>query len=359
MEPRVSVVVPNYNNACFIGETIESVIRQTYTDWELMVVDDGSTDESWEVVERFIERHPDRNISLVVHPQGPSGTPTPINIGIRHMRGEYFAWLSSDDVFEPEKLEAQVRLLDECPEVGLVHSSYIAIDAKGDTIGEFHPPINFETDVFTALLDGNFINGNTVLIRREVLEDVGPFLETDPEFPEMWRAAEYYYWLQIALRYSIVSIDRLLHRSRRHGGNEEFNSGTMGPALERMFIRRCFESEKLSVTPEIVAAIGGRGLMSLFIQAFGRLSLLDQERAIQLLGSIEGDQERWDYGQPEGVLRLDNSRIRSAFQAGDPERARTMLEALAGLERPESEPYQIAAAKRLATMDRPPETFAG
>ena len=355
MEPRVSVIVPNCNNACFIGETIDSVIRQTFTDWELIVVDDGSTDESCEVVAEYIASNPDREISLVVHSEGPSGTPTPINIGIDQMRGDYFAWLSSDDAFEPEKLEAQVRVLDERPDVGLVHCAYIATDENGDQIGEFHPPNEFEVNAFTALLSGNFINGNTVLIRREILEEIGPFLETDPEFPEMWRAAEYYYWLQIALRHSIVSIDRLLHRSRRHGGNEEFNCGTMGPALERMFIRRCFESEEFSVTPEIVAAIGGRGLMSVFIEAFGRLASPDQARTMQLLRDIECDQERWDYGRPEGVLRLDIPRIRSAFHMKDPDRARPMLEALAGLERPENRPYQVAASKRLAKMDRQSE----
>ena len=358
MQPRVSVIVPNHNNARFIGETIDSVLQQTFTDWELIVVDDGSTDGSRAVVAGYIESNPDRNISLV-YSEGPSGTPTPINIGIRQMRGAYFAWLSSDDVFEPGKLEAQVRVLEERPEVGLVHSSYVAIDENGDPIGEFHPPNDFETDVFTALLDGNFINGNTVLIRRQVLEEIGPFLETDPEFPEMWRAAEYYYWLQVALRHSVVSIDRLLHRSRRHGGNEEFNSGTMGPALERMFIRRCFESEEVSVTPEIVAAIGGRGLMSVFIQAFGRLGGQDQARAMQLLRDIEGDQERWDYGRPEGVRRLDNSRIRSAFQPRDPDRAKSMLKALAGLERPQNRPYQVAAAKRLSRLDRQTEKISG
>ena len=66
MEPRVSVIIPNYNNACFIGETIDSVIRQTFTDWELIVVDDGSTDESCEVVEEYIASNPGREIWLVV-----------------------------------------------------------------------------------------------------------------------------------------------------------------------------------------------------------------------------------------------------------------------------------------------------
>ncbi len=358
MTPRVSIVVPNYNYGRFIAETLDSVIGQTFTDWELIVVDDNSTDESRKIVEGFIQRHPERRISLVINSQGPSGTPTPINIGIRQMHGDYFAWLSSDDIFEPDKLEAQVRFLDENPAVGLVHTAYVAIDANGRQIGDFHPPNEFETDAFTALLDGNFINGNTVLIRRDVLEEVGPFLETDPEFPELWRAAEYYHWLKIAQRGPIACVDHLLHRSRRHAGNADFNGSSMGSALERMFIRRCFEEQSVEVTPEIVAALGGRGLMSVFAQAFERLSDDDRARALQLFRDIEADRESWDCGWHQGVRRLDTGRIRGAFHTKNPAHARSMLEALAGLDRPQNRPCQVAAATRLAKMDLQSERAA-
>ena len=357
--PRVSVVVPNYNYGRFIAETLDSVIRQTFTDWELIVVDDNSTDESRKIVEGYIQRHPKRRISLVVNSQGPAGTPAPINIGIRQMRGEYFAWLSSDDIFEPDKLEAQVRFLDENPGVGLVHTAYITIDANGLQIGDFHPPNEFETDAFTALLDGNFINGNTVLIRRDLLEEVGPFLETDQEFPELWRAAEYYHWLKIALRSMIACIDHPLHRSRRHAGNADYNGSAMGSALERMFIRRCFDEKRVAVTPEIVAALGGRGLMSVFVQAFDRLSDHDRSRALGLFRDIEADQQGWDYGRHEGVRKLDTGRIREAFRTKNPAQARSMLEALAALDRPQNRPYQVAAATRLAKMDLQSERAAG
>ena len=363
MTPRVSIVVPNYNYGRFIAETLDSVIGQTFTDWELIVVDDNSTDESRKIVEGFIQRHPERRISLVINSQGPargatSGTPTPINIGIRQMHGDYFAWLSSDDIFEPDKLEAQVRFLDENPAVGLVHTAYVAIDANGRQIGDFHPPNEFETDAFTALLDGNFINGNTVLIRRDVLEEVGPFLETDPEFPELWRVAEYYHWLKIAQRGPIACVDHLLHRSRRHAGNADFNGSSMGSALERMFIRRCFEEQSVEVTPEIVAALGGRGLMSVFAQAFERLSDDDRARALQLFRDIEADRESWDCGWHQGVRRLDTGRIQGAFHTKNPAHARSMLEALAGLDRPQNRPCQVAAATRLAKMDLQSERAA-
>jgi len=106
----VSVVIPNYNYANFITETIESVIAQTYKTWEMIIVDDNSTDNSVKIIESLIKKHPNYNIRLLHNKKGPSGTPTPINIGIKNMKGEYFAWLSSDDVFMSTKLEEQVYI---------------------------------------------------------------------------------------------------------------------------------------------------------------------------------------------------------------------------------------------------------
>ncbi len=280
--PKVSVIVPNYNYGRFIGEALDSVIRQTLTDWELIVVDDNSTDDSREIVGSYIQRHPDRNISLVVNPQGPSGAPAPINLGMREARGHYLAWLSSDNVIEPDKLDAQVRFLDENPAVGLVHSAYITIDSDGCQIGDCHPPGEFETDAFTTLLDGNFINGNTVLIRSEVLADVGPFVETDVRFPGLGRASEYHHWLLIALRHPIACIDRPLLRARRHAGNAHDNSRYIESCLESSFALGCFEQQRVELTPGIVAALGRRGVMSVFIEAFAHLPDEDQARALQL-----------------------------------------------------------------------------
>jgi len=346
--PLVSVVVPNFNYGHFLPQCIESVLDQSYRDYEVIVVDDNSNDNSREIVRGYVARYPDR-VSLLHNSSGPSGTPSPINIGIRCMRGEYFAWLSSDDMFERDKLAAQVSFLQEHASVGLVHSAYTAIDDKGSKIGEFHPPNEFETDAFTALLDGNFINGNTVLIPRHVLDAVGPFLETDREFPELWRAAEYQIWLKIASRYPIACIDRLLHRTRRHAGNEEYQSSSMGAALERVFIRRYFEDHDVPVTPEIVAALGSRGLMSVFVRSFDRLKADERVHALDLFKELETDQDRWDLGMYEGVRKLDVGRIRSAFHTKNALQAQSMLRALEGLDRPETKPYQAAAKRRLQT----------
>jgi len=317
----------------------------------LIVVDDNSTDNSREIVNDYIRQHPDRDISLAVNERGPSGTPTPINIGISRMRGEYFAWLSSDDVFEPEKLEFQLRAFETRPELAMVHTAFTTIDENGTQTGSFYPPDEFETDAFTGLLDGNFINGNTVLIRREALEHVGPFLETDADCHDLWRAAEYYHWLKIASIFPIHCLQYKLHRSRRHGGNAEYNGSGMGPALERMLLRRFFGDNEVKVTPEIIVALAGRGLASIAFESLSKLDSDERNRALTMLHALECDQDRWDIGQYDRVHHLDNARIRTAFRASTPSQARSMLEAVAALERPQTKPYRAAARARLAKME--------
>ncbi len=314
-------------------------------------MDDNSTDGSHQIVEDYIERHPDRNITLSVNENGPSGTPTPINIGIRRMTGDYFAWLSSDDIFEPNKLEAQLNAFRTRPQLAMVHSAFTTIDKTGRKTGSFYPPNEFETDAFTGLLDGNFINGNTVLIRRAVLEQVGPFLETDPLYPDLWRAAEYYHWLKIARLHPIECIQTPLHRSRRHAGNAEYNSSSMGSALERMLIRRFFREHDVQFTAEMVTALALRGLTSISIFGFEQLSDEEKRRASVLLETTETDQDRWDIGEYGKVRRLDNNRIRSAFRAESAIQAKAMLEAVTTLERPQTKPYRNAAKARLAGLE--------
>ena len=314
-------------------------------------MDDNSTDDSREIVQDCIRQYPNRDISLVVNERGPSGTPTPVNIGIGRMRGEYFAWLSSDDVFEPNKLEMQLHAFSARPELALVHSAFVTIDENSIQNGSFYPPNEFEVDAFTTLLDGNFINGNTVLIRRHALEEAGPFIETDAACPDLWRAAEYYHWLKIVSQHPIECIQQPLHRSRRHSGNAEYNSSPMGPALERMLIRRFFSEHDVDVKPETVAALIGRGLGSVAAGALTKLSPEERGRCIALLDDIEKDQERWDVGRYAGVRRLDNGRIRRAFRAKTPSQARSMLEAVTGLKTAQTKPYRAAATARLAQMD--------
>jgi len=223
IKPAISVVIPNYNYAHFLGECMQSVIDQTFTDWEMIVVDDGSTDNSREVVEDFIERYPDKRIRYIYKEDGPSGTPAAVNLGIKNMEGKYFAWLSSDDIYMPKKLEVQFDYMEKNPWVAFTHTHFFIINGEGSITGKGGTTyLDYDRIVFD-LLKGCNINGNTVLIRKEIFEGLGLFRENDKEYdneyPEIYRATEYEKWIEIAMNYRIEVIPQCLHKYREHKKN--------------------------------------------------------------------------------------------------------------------------------------------
>jgi glycosyltransferase involved in cell wall biosynthesis/predicted TPR repeat methyltransferase len=262
----VSVVVPNLNYAHFLPETIESVIGQTYKNWELIVVDDNSTDNSREVVENYIKKYPQYDIRLFHNKTGPSGTPTPINIGIRNIKGEYFAWLSSDDIFKSDKLEKQVAMMDIHPEVGMLYTRVSTIDDDGRVIAD-NTLIKPETrvDFFLGLMKKNFINGNTVLIRKRIFDEVGLFIENHPQYPDIWCASEYHFWLRVALASKIMGMTQPLHLARKHEGNRPFNTSGFGERLRGLLFALVVEeldifqlSAKLSIDIDEIVKVEAR-----------------------------------------------------------------------------------------------------
>ena len=123
----VSIITPCYNAEQFIRETIESVIAQTYTDWEMIIIDDCSTDNSADIIKEFKSR--DSRIKYL-KTEKPSGSPTlPRNIGIQNAKGRYIAFLDADDIYCPNKLENQLKYFDDT--VGIVFSNYEKIQSDG------------------------------------------------------------------------------------------------------------------------------------------------------------------------------------------------------------------------------------
>lgn len=126
--PTVSVIMPCYNAANYLADSVESVIAQTFRDWELLIINDCSRDNSMEIAESYAAK--DKRVRLL-HTDSPSGSATvPRNIGIREARGRYIAFLDADDQWLPEKLEQQLPLFD-APEVAVVFSNYEKMDAAG------------------------------------------------------------------------------------------------------------------------------------------------------------------------------------------------------------------------------------
>jgi len=175
-EPSVSVIIPTFNRAHLVGSAIQSVLGQTYQDFEIIVVDDGSTDNTREVVRAFT----DPRVIYVPRPNGDLSAAR--NTGIRASRGEYIAFLDDDDLYLPNKLAVQVRFMDQNPEVGWTSGGYRMTDMQGKPLREYRPWLNSPSlDVRAWLLGYPLTCPTAVMIRREWLGRVGGFDEQNPQ----------------------------------------------------------------------------------------------------------------------------------------------------------------------------------
>lgn len=201
MPKRVSVVIPCYNAERFIGEAIESALSQSLPPAEVVVVDDGSEDESARVSRSFGAR-------VRVVPSPHAGVAAARNVGMRAAREELVAWLDADDIWEAGKLAEQVPEFDD-PSVGLVYGQMRRFGPRG--MGEPWPLNPPEGDIFERLyLQRCFIPCSTVVARRQALVDAGGF-DSAVEPAEDVDA-----WLRVAARWSVVAIPRVLCRYRVH-----------------------------------------------------------------------------------------------------------------------------------------------
>ncbi|HUU43234.1 MAG TPA: glycosyltransferase, partial [Planctomycetota bacterium] len=229
-EPLVSVVMPAYNTGRFIAQAIRSVLRQTWTHWELIVIDDGSTDDTAAVVATFS----DPRIRCISREN--TGLSAARNEGIRRARGEYIAFLDSDDLWFPEKLAAQAKILEEDPEAGLTYSNYWFVDEDGVRTGA--PRFSFarlaDGWCLEKLLVRNAVLGpTTVVLRRSVLDRVGLF-HTDLRASEDWDM-----WRRVAVHCKFRYLPRALGAYRIRRGSLTGRHDLMG-RCERMVMDRAF-----------------------------------------------------------------------------------------------------------------------
>jgi glycosyltransferase involved in cell wall biosynthesis len=205
MAATVSVVIPLYNAEDVIRETIESALAQTYPDREIIVVDDGSCDASARIVKDFGDR-----VRLVQ--QANAGVAGARNRGIAESRGRYLALLDHDDLWDPTKLEKQVRLLEQRPEVGMVITDVAHVDRKGRPMGIVGPGYNPSETFARLFVQGYVPTPSAAMIRRSVLQKTGGF-------DESFHSAgldDHELWTRIAAHCEIASIPEPLtvHRNR-------------------------------------------------------------------------------------------------------------------------------------------------
>jgi glycosyltransferase involved in cell wall biosynthesis len=235
----VSVVIPAYNCADFVGAAIESVLTQTHPALEIIAINDGSTDGTEGVLKSFGTR-----VRALSQPN--RGMSAARNRGCELANGEWVAFLDADDTWLPEKLEKQLRA-GEDPEVGLVYTNRYNIGAKGDlpdVQSEIEPMCS--GDVFLHLLTiGNNITASSVLVRRSIVRDFGGF-EQSIRGTEDWDL-----WIRIAATWKIAACPEPLVCYRFHGGMISGDPTRMVSARDRV-IERALASERGQQLPSRV-----------------------------------------------------------------------------------------------------------
>lgn len=207
MRPRVSVIVPAYNAAVYLPYALESVLRQGYPDWEIVLVNDGSTDQTSAVADAYRARLQDR-FQYIYQPN--RGLPAARNTGIRAARGEFIALLDADDVWLPHRLERSVRIMDAEPATGLVHARVMRINAQGTITGQLKVDPKYMSGRIAHNLYARraHIVCPTVMFRKSCLELSGWFDEA------MQATEDRDLWFRIALHYPITFIDEVLAHYR-------------------------------------------------------------------------------------------------------------------------------------------------
>jgi len=186
VQPKLSVLIASYNHQDYIAETLRSLEKQTFQDFEIVIVDDGSTDKTVEVAKNAQSR-------AQIYTQENQGVVAARNRGVSMAKGKYICFIDSDDVVLPERFEKQVAMLEGDNELGLVFADALIIDSKGEKIGKFsdvYPVVPGDVAQMLAM-HYCFTPMITVMVRAEVLRKTGPFEKPGP-------ISDYIKWIEVA-----------------------------------------------------------------------------------------------------------------------------------------------------------------
>ncbi len=213
--PTASVIMAAYNHAGYIAQAISSVLAQSWQNLELIVVDDGSTDRTREVVASFDDP---RVRYIYQENQGQGGAR---NTGIAHARGGYVCFLDDDDLWLPDRLETALAILQPHPEAGALYAAYQAIDSEGNYLPQVTCRVVAPERMYDTLVEGGWFPPLVVTVRKTVLDAVGP-LDPSLRGNDDWEL-----WLRIARQYDFVGIPDIVALYRVHGGGLSANTEHM------------------------------------------------------------------------------------------------------------------------------------
>jgi glycosyltransferase involved in cell wall biosynthesis len=245
-KPKISVIMSVYNGEKYLGEAIESVLGQTFTDFDFIIVNDGSTDGSLEIIQSY---HDER--IRVMNNESNLGLTKSLNKAIKESGGEYIARQDADDISLPDRFGEQVRFLEKHQEVALLGTSVYRIDSNGKTIGKM---IMLARPTMKDLLRGNQFNHGSVMFRRRLLDDVDGY-------NDLFRyVQDYELWLRIARHHEVRNLTRILYKLRVHNQNVRFTN-VEEATLYNILARKL---AKESLADKVLKEISAQGIRSLY-----------------------------------------------------------------------------------------------
>lgn len=248
MHQTVSVIMPCHNAAVHLPASVGSVQAQTHTDWELVIVDDGSTDDSWQVLQKLA--HADSRIKLFQ--QANAGAAAARNHALREAHGAYTAFLDSDDTWHPEFLEAMMAALAADPDAGIAYCGWQNIGLGKGRDDPFIPPEYENSDKVESLLGGCRWPIHGALVRAHIIKDAGCFDEN------LSSCMDYDLWLRLGTLHPLVRVPRVLAYYHHHGG-EQITRNRARIAMNHWRAQRKY----LRANPDVINALGKKRIRQL------------------------------------------------------------------------------------------------
>jgi glycosyltransferase involved in cell wall biosynthesis len=215
-DPMVSICMPSYNHARYLPAALDSILAQTFRDFELIVVDDGSTDNSLDILESYTRKYPGV-VRVFTHPGRQNrGIAVTLNAAIREARGKYWSHRDSDDVSYPDRLERQVAFLENHPDVGWIYGVTDFIDQDGARLDrQYGFDLSSFPDLAEELIQDNKVDSASVMVRMSCMAETGPF---EPGL----MYCDWEYWIRLASRYPAAFLPGAVGAYRLHDCNVSY-----------------------------------------------------------------------------------------------------------------------------------------
>ena len=204
----VTTILPVYNGECYISQALTSVLGQTYTNQEILVINDGSTDSTKQILDDFCMR--DNRIKVIDNPQKLKVVKS-LNIGLKHAKGDLIARIDADDIWMPEKLELQVKMFNEDMDLHLLGTAKYIIDERGRLVNQnSYFPYFSDTDIKRNIHKANLFTHSSVMFRRSMVEKFGFYDE------DFLNSEDYELWLRITNKVKVGILNKPLVKYRVH-----------------------------------------------------------------------------------------------------------------------------------------------